>query len=133
MQTTFSETGVETIPQNATRKSSVSSTSKTLNVTLLSGEWSSSAGGLSTLNREVAIKLAEQKGLKVSLLCPEGACSNEENAEWAKAIEAVRNRYQMRLEEITLLKASYEETYSWRKQIDALVEKMWKMVHGKSC
>lgn len=81
MQTTFSETGVERIPQNATRKRSVSSTSKTLNVTLLSGEWSSSAGGLSTLNREVAIKLAEQKGLKVSLLCPEGACSSEENAE----------------------------------------------------
>ena len=51
-------------------------------------------------------------------------------AEWAKAIEAVRVRHGMRLREIKALKASYGEMYSWRKQCDVLVERMWKMIHG---
>ena len=51
-------------------------------------------------------------------------------AEWAKAIEAVRVRHGMRLREIKTLKASYGEMYSWRKQCDVLVERMWKMIHG---
>ena len=55
---------------------------------------------------------------------------SDDPAEWAKAIEAVRVRHGMRLREIKALKASYGEMYSWRKQCDALVERMWKMVHG---
>ena len=49
-----------------------------LHVTLLGGEWSSSAGGLSTINRELAIHLSNHSALKVSLLVPEGACNTEE-------------------------------------------------------
>ena len=55
---------------------------------------------------------------------------SDDPAEWAKAIEAVRVRHGMRLREIKALKASYGEMYSWRKQCDVLVERMWKMIHG---
>ena len=74
MQTIISEPGVETIPRNVTA-------SKILNVTLLGSEWSSSAGGLSTINRELAIHLAEHTGVNVSLFCPEGACNDKEKGE----------------------------------------------------
>ena len=73
-----SKTGDETIPQKATGQSALSATSRTLNVTLLGDEWGSSAGGLSTINRELAIHLSQQLGVNVSLLCPEKACSTEE-------------------------------------------------------
>ena len=52
-----------------------------LHVTLLAGEWSSSAGGLSTINRELAIHLSNHSAVKVSLLVPEGACNDEEKNE----------------------------------------------------
>ena len=68
----------ETIPQKATGQSASSDTSRSLNVTLLGDEWGSSAGGLSTINRELAIHLSQQPGVNVSLLCPEKACSTEE-------------------------------------------------------
>ena len=48
----------------------------TVNVTLLGDEWASSAGGLSTLNREMAIHLAEQPKVKLTFLVPEGACTD---------------------------------------------------------
>ena len=73
-----SKTGDETIPQKATGQSALSATSRTLNVTLLGDEWGSCAGGLSTINRELAIHLSQQLGVNVSLLCPEKACSTEE-------------------------------------------------------
>ena len=49
-----------------------------LHVTLLGDEWGSSAGGLSTINRELAILLSSNSAVKVSLLVPEGACNTEE-------------------------------------------------------
>ena len=49
-----------------------------LHVTLLGGEWGSSAGGLSTINRELAIHLSNHSAVKISLLVPEGACDTEE-------------------------------------------------------
>ena len=52
-----------------------------LNITLLASEWKSSAGGLSTLNRELAIHLAQIKNVRVSLLVPEGACNDEDKRE----------------------------------------------------
>ena len=58
--------------------------------------------------------------------------NSDDPAEWAKAIEAVRIRHGMRLEEIKSLRASYWEMYSWKEQCEALVDKMWKMGHGKS-
>ena len=78
LQTSFSKSGDETIPQKATGQSASSATSRSLNVTLLGDEWGSSAGGLSTINRELAIHLSQQSGVNVSLLCPEKACSTEE-------------------------------------------------------
>ena len=54
-----------------------------LHVTLLGGEWGSSAGGLSTINRELAIHLSNHSAVKVSLLVPEGACNTEEIREAA--------------------------------------------------
>ena len=52
-----------------------------LNITLLASEWKSSAGGLSTLNRELAIHLSQIQNVRVSLLVPEGACNNEDKRE----------------------------------------------------
>ena len=52
--------------------------SSALKVTLLGSEWGTSAGGLSTLNRELAIHLSKVPKVKVSLLLPEGFCTGEE-------------------------------------------------------
>ncbi|XP_067023513.1 uncharacterized protein [Acropora muricata] len=52
-----------------------------LYITLLASEWNSLAGGLSTLNRELAIQLAQQTNVKVSLLVPEGACNDRDKRE----------------------------------------------------
>ncbi|XP_068736785.1 uncharacterized protein [Montipora capricornis] len=49
-----------------------------LDITLLGSEWNSSAGELSTLNRELAIHLSQQPNVRVSLLVPEGACRDED-------------------------------------------------------
>ena len=68
----------ETIPQKATGQSASSDTGRSLNVTLLGDEWGSSAGGLSTINRELAIHLSSYSAVKISLLVPEGACNTEE-------------------------------------------------------
>ena len=52
-----------------------------LNITLLASEWKSSAGGLSTLTRELAINLSQIQNVRVSLLVPEGACNDEDKSE----------------------------------------------------
>ena len=53
--------------------------------------------------------------------------------EWAKAIRAVRLKDRAdRLEEVRMLRASYEAAFSWGKQCDTLVERMWGIVHGKT-
>ena len=49
----------------------------TLKVTILGDELGSSAGGLSTLNKELAIHLAEQPDVEVTFFIPEGACTDE--------------------------------------------------------
>ena len=59
-------------------------------------------------------------------------CSDDP-PEWAKAIEGVRCRRQIRLEEVKTLKSCYGEVYSWKEQCKALVGSMWKMVYDKSC
>ena len=73
-------TGVQAIPQTGTKHHELSD-AKTLNVTFLGYEWGSSAGGLSTINRELAIHLSNHSAVKVSLLVPEGACNFEEITE----------------------------------------------------
>ena len=58
-----------------------SQSKEALDITLLGSEWNSSAGGLSTLNRELAIHLSQQPNVRVSLLVPEGACKDEDKKE----------------------------------------------------
>jgi len=53
-------------------------TSKALNVTLLASEWRSCHGGLSTVNRELAVHLAKFPEVKVTLLVPQDSCSEED-------------------------------------------------------
>ena len=53
-------------------------------------------------------------------------------SEWAKAIAAVRLKDRaQRLQEVQTLRTCYEVTYSWEKQCEALVQKMWNLIHGK--
>ena len=52
-----------------------------VNITLLASEWKSTAGGLSTLIRELAINLSQIQKVRVSLLVPEGACNDEDKME----------------------------------------------------
>ena len=47
-----------------------------LNVTLLGSEWQSTKGGLSTINRELAIQLAKHENVEVSMYLPQ--CSEED-------------------------------------------------------
>ena len=49
-----------------------------MKVTILGDEWASSAGGLSTLNRELAIHLAKQTKLEVTFLVLEGRCTDKQ-------------------------------------------------------
>ena len=57
---------------------------------------------------------------------------SDDPAKWAEAIEGVRVRHRVRLEEIKLLRASYKKKYNWREQCEALVEAMCRTVHGMS-
>ncbi|XP_068687733.1 uncharacterized protein [Montipora foliosa] len=50
--------------------------SRKLKVTLLSSEWKSTKGGLSTINRELAIQLAKHQNVEVSMYLP--CCSEED-------------------------------------------------------
>ena len=82
LQACYPETSRKTTLQNQdTRRSAVSSTMTVLNITLFADEWASSAGGLSTFNRELAIHLSDNPAAKVSLLVPEGACTLQEKQE----------------------------------------------------
>ena len=70
------QVGVETASQVVSEQRDPLWTAATLKVTLLGDEWASSAGGLSTLNRKLAIHLAEQPKVDVTFLVPEGACTD---------------------------------------------------------
>ena len=57
---------------------------------------------------------------------------SDDPKEWAKAIDAIRQKPRIqRLEEVQSLRRSYEERFSWDRQCQSLVERMWKMVYGK--
>ncbi|XP_068687962.1 uncharacterized protein [Montipora foliosa] len=62
--------------QEAQESMSCQTPSRKLKVTLLSSEWQSTKGGLSTLNRELAIQLAKYQNVEVSMYLPE--CSEED-------------------------------------------------------
>ena len=58
---------------------------------------------------------------------------SEDPEEWAKAIAGIRQKERSdRLQDVQQLKISYEEKFSWEKQCDILVEKMWDIVHGEN-
>ena len=59
--------------------------------------------------------------------------NSDDPAKWAEAIEVVRTRHRMRLEEIKAIKASYGEMFSWKEQCEELVKRMWKLIHGMIC
>ena len=51
---------------------------RVLKLTLLASELRSSKGGLSTLNRHLALQLAQHMQVEVTLLVPQFSCSEEE-------------------------------------------------------
>ena len=53
-----------------------SGSNRTVNVTLLSSEWKSTKGGLSTISRELSIQLAKHPDVEVSVYLPQ--CSEED-------------------------------------------------------
>ena len=57
---------------------------------------------------------------------------SDDPKEWAKAIAAIRQKSRtQRLEEIQRLRRKYDERFSWERQCQSLVARMWKMVYGK--
>lgn len=91
---------------------------------------------LEALSASLPILVGSKSGFAKALRNVPFGCScivsSDDPAKWAEAIEAVRNSHQMRLQEIETLKASYGKEYSWKKQCEALVKRMWEMVDGMS-
>ena len=69
------------IISQADRESNSASTSRKLRVTLLGDEWKSTKGGLSTINRELAIHLANHGSLEVSVYLPQYSEEDKKNAQ----------------------------------------------------
>ena len=91
---------------------------------------------IETLSTGLPILVGSKSGMAKARNFPHGntciVCSDNPT-ECAKAIEGVRCRHRVRLEEVKTLKSCYGEVYSWKEQCKALVESMWKMVYDKSC
>ena len=73
-----------------------------MRVTLLSSEWRSTKGGLSTINRELAIQLAKHPSVEVSVYLPK--CSEED-----KQVAASQNVHLIEAEEM----AGYDNPVDW--------------------
>ena len=57
---------------------------------------------------------------------------SDDSKEWAKAIAAIRQKSRtQRLEEIQRLRRSYDQRFSWERQCQVPLARMWKMVYGK--
>ncbi|XP_044164172.1 D-inositol 3-phosphate glycosyltransferase-like isoform X2 [Acropora millepora] len=57
---------------------------------------------------------------------------SEDPAKWAEAIERVRVRHKLILQEIKLLKEQYSKEYCWKRQCEELVDRLREMVCGTS-
>ncbi|XP_015756756.1 PREDICTED: uncharacterized protein LOC107336211 [Acropora digitifera] len=55
---------------------------RTIKVTILASEWGSSKGGLSTINRELAIQLAKSHDVKVTFFLPKCSLEGKEEAKY---------------------------------------------------
>ncbi|XP_078376831.1 uncharacterized protein LOC144660144 isoform X2 [Oculina patagonica] len=91
-------------PASSAQSGTLNLPNERLKVTLLSSEWSSSKGGLSTINREIAVLLAKHPHVEVTLLVPQFSCSEEDK-------KAARSR------NITILEAEkrpgFEDPLDW--------------------
>ena len=72
----LSSTASRSTPREDHESNLVSTSSWKLRVTLLSSEWRSTKGDLSTFNRELAIQLAKRPSVEVSVFLPQ--CSEED-------------------------------------------------------
>ena len=66
--------------EEAPQSRSILTSSRKLKVTLLSSEWGSTKGGLSTINRELAIQLAEDDNVEVCMYLPRFSDEDEKVA-----------------------------------------------------
>ena len=76
--------------QGAARQTVAGTADKALKVTLLASEWGSSKGGLSTINRTLAISLARHPQVDVTFLVPEFACGEEDKRDAVSYTIALR-------------------------------------------
>ena len=89
--------------ERGTRVNSRGSGSK-LKVSLLASEWSSSMGGLSTINRHLAIQLGRHAQVEVTLIVPSSSCSKEEKS-FAQSLHVTIKEVQRRI--------GYSEPLDW--------------------
>ena len=75
-----------------------------LKVSLLASEWSSSMGGLSTINRHLAIQLGRHAQVEVTLIVPSSSCSKEEKS-FAQSLHVTIKEVQRRI--------GYSEPLDW--------------------
>ena len=76
--------------QGAAAQTVAGTADKALKVTLLASEWGSSKGGLSTINRTLAISLARHPQVDVTFLVPEFACGEEDKRDAVRYTIALR-------------------------------------------
>ena len=76
--------------------------SSILKVALLANEWGSSKGGLSTINRTLAMHLAKHANVEVTILVPEFEC-NEEDKRTARSYNIALRKYSVALPSMILL------------------------------
>ncbi|XP_068690321.1 uncharacterized protein [Montipora foliosa] len=89
---------------------------------------------LEALSAGLPVLVGSNSGFARAIKCiPLGAYSivdSEDPVKWAEAIEGVRNRHKMCLEEIQILREFYGQKYCWKEQCEALLDKLRKMVHA---
>ena len=84
---------------------------------------------LEALSAGLPVLVSENSGLGEALkkipYCSSCVVESENPREWANAIKAVRRKdREMRLRESEMVRAAYAKEYSWKEQLDKLVEKM---------
>ena len=67
---------MSSLRESESREGSVDESRKVIRVTILASEWGSSKGGLSTINRELAIQLAKCPEVEITFFLPQ--CSEED-------------------------------------------------------
>ena len=106
-----------------TSTSQESKGSSKVKVTILASEWGSSKGGLSTINRELAIQLAKGSGVEITFFVPQ--CTEQDKKEaLSHKINIIEARRRPGYEELELLSFPPEHL-----QIDVIVGHRVKLGH----